>query len=268
MPELPEVENVKRILAKKIKGKTIKDISTDTKNMILDDFSYFKESLIGKTFKNFYRKGKYLIFELDDIFLVAHLRMEGKLFYSIDKLIDKHTHIVFDFTDSTHLYFKDVRKFGIMTIKKKDELFNTSPLNKVGPDPFELTDTTDVLNKINKSNKPIKEILLDQSIISGIGNIYADEILIKSSINPFKKGKDITKRDIDEIHKNAISIFDMAIKYNGTTIKSFQSEEGHIGGYQDFLVVHTKKYCGICGGVVKKEKIGGRSTYYCEVCQK
>ena len=139
----------------------------------------------------------------------------------------------------------------------------------IGPDANNVEYNDEILHKINKSNKCIKTILLDQSILSGIGNIYADEILFKARINPFMKGKDISKNDLENILKYSKEILDDSIKHKGTTIKSYTFSLNHAGSYQDYLLVHKNdgKHCKVCNEIILKTKIDGRSTYYCKKCQ-
>ena len=139
----------------------------------------------------------------------------------------------------------------------------------IGPDANNVEYNDEILHKINKSNKCIKTILLDQSILSGIGNIYADEILFKARINPFMKGKDISKNDLENIIKYSKEILDDSIKHKGTTIKSYTFSLNHAGSYQDYLLVHKNdgKHCKVCNEIILKTKIDGRSTYYCKKCQ-
>ena len=234
--------------------------------MIENDLNFFKDNLINNYFIDIKRKGKYLIFETNNNYLISHLRMEGKFnIKDKDDIITKHEHVIFYFDDFT-LRYDDTRKFGRMKLINKDEL--ESYFNNLGPDANNVNDINEIYNKIHKSSNMIKTILLDQSIISGIGNIYADEILFDSKISPFKKGKEITKEELESILKSSKKILNEAIKYKGTTIKSFTSAYHQKGSYQNYLKVHTKNKCSICNSNIIKTKINGRSTYYCEVCQK
>ena len=152
-----------------------------------------------------------------------------------------------------------------------DDLSKCKGLNKLGLEPFDKNINSDyLLTKFNKSNLPIKELLLDQSIIAGLGNIYANEVLFLSKINPFKKGKDITKNECDNIISSSKEILTNAIIDGGTTIKSYTSSLGVTGHYQDKLYVHKRDNmnCKICNSLILKDRIGGRSTYYCPNCQK
>ena len=193
MPELPEVETVRRILKEDIINKKIIDIDIRYNKIIQNVSSEeFKNKLIGQTFIDIDRLGKYLICVLDDYYLIVHLRMEGKFFYMHNEKISIHDHIIFKFENS-ELRYNDTRKFGTMHLFKRNEnIYDIPPLNKVGLEPFNENVNVEYLKKyFNKSNKPIKTTLLDQSIIAGLGNIYVDEVLFMSKIHPNEKTKNI-----------------------------------------------------------------------------
>lgn len=269
MPELPEVETVKNELKKKLLKKKINDIKIFYNGIIATDLNSFKKNIVNEEIVDIKRRGKFLIFELNDYYLVSHLRMEGKYFIknNTDE-ISKHDHVIFYFDDFT-LRYNDTRKFGKMYLVNKDELYSNTPLSKLGLEPWD----KDLDNKYLKSkfscNIAIKTLLLDQGIISGIGNIYADEILFLSKINPIKKGKELTKKELDNIINNTKIVLEQGIKNKGTTIHSFSSL-GEVGHNQYSLLVHTKEGCPctICGSIIKKIKVNGRGTYYCPKCQK
>ena len=272
MPELPEVECVCRHLKKCIVGKTISNTVIYYEEMIMCDPKYFINNTKGTTILDVYRKGKFIIFKLNNnMYLLTHLRMEGKFFYEpSNSLNSKHIHAYFDLGEN-FLYYADTRKFGRMYLKKEESLFESEPLLNVGPDPFEIYQSKNyeyVLNKFKNKKKPIKETLLDQSIISGLGNIYVDEVLFRASISPFRPTFKLSEDEIKEIIDISIDVFSKSISLGGTTIKSFTSSRNHIGHYQDYLLVHTKSICPKCQNKITLTRIGGRGTYYCEVCQK
>ena len=213
--------------------------------------------------------GKYLIFELTDYYLVSHLRMEGKFFIkNINDEIVKHEHVIFTLDDKS-LRYHDTRKFGKMYLVEKDKLFIDTPLNNIGKDPWDKSLNIDYLKDKLNSSKHIKTLLLDQSIISGIGNIYADEILFKSNINPLRCGKDLNDSDLSNIIENTKTILSKSIENGGTTIRSYTSSLGVIGHFQDYLMVHQRenKECKVCKNIIIKTKVNGRGTYYCPKCQ-
>ena len=156
-----------------------------------------------------------------------------------------------------------------MYLLKKNNIYNTKPLSELGYEPWDVNLNIEYLKSKYKNKKnPIKTVLLDQSIIVGIGNIYDDEILFLSKINPYKKASDLTDIELSSIINNTKVVLEKAIKLGGTTIKSYTSSEGVHGRFQNELLVHTKKECPICHNKLNIEKINGRSTYYCANCQK
>lgn len=272
MPELPEVETVRVKLKERLINKKINDVNVLWNNMIVDIHpNDFRDKLKGQIFYDIKRRGKWLIFELDNDCLLVHLRMEGKFFLKeIDSDLNKHEHVIFKL-DDIELRFHDVRKFGKMYLLNKHELNHKKPLKELGLEPFDEKLTISYLkNKYKNKNIPVKQILLDQSIITGIGNIYADEILFLSNINPYTKSNELKKKDLEEIINNTRIILGNAIKQGGTTIRSYISLDDQKGTYQNELMVHMRNNlpCRICNSKIKKETIAGRGTYYCPTCQK
>ncbi len=272
MPEIAEVETVRKTLKKQILHKKIKEVKVLYEKMLESNPIDFKKDLINDEFIDIKRKGKWLIFELQNHYLLSHLRMEGKYFLKEhDEPIEKHEHIIITFQDNTDLRYHDTRKFGRMNLINKEDLETVEAIKKQGLEPGDedLTSTY-LLSKLKNKNLPIKTILLDQTIISGLGNIYANEVLFASHINPLKKGKDITKKEAEDIIISAKNIIKRAIELGGTTIKSYTSSLGVTGKFQQELMVHKRENeeCKICHTLIKNEKVNGRSTYYCPHCQK
>ena len=272
MPEIAEVRTVAKTLNKRIVGHKITGIDYIYDKIIIGDKIKFKEVLLGKTFKSVTNIGKWLIFNMGDYSFISHLRMEGKYYIKPkSEELEKHEHIIFHMDDGYDLRYRDVRKFGRMKLVKTNELMNEEEIAKLGiePDSNELTKEY-IFNKIHKSNLPIKSLLLDQSIINGLGNIYVDEVLFKSGINPLREGKTITLDECEKIKTSGKVIITKATECGGTTIRSYTSSLGVTGHYQDYLCVHTKagEKCPNCGEIIKKTRVGGRGTYYCCKCQK
>lgn len=269
MPELPEVETVKETLKKRILNQKINNVKILYPQMIeYPDSEQFKKEIINQTIIDIKRRGKWLLFELNDYFLLSHLRMEGKYNIKTNEKITKHEHVIFYF-DSFNLRYQDTRKFGKMYLYKKEETFTKKPLNQLGLEPWDENLNEKYLKeKYLKIKKPIKEVLLDQSIITGIGNIYADEILFLSKINPFSKPNELNEKKLREIIKNTRIVLEQAIKAGGTTIRTYTSSEGVHGRFQQNLLVHNQTTCKKCKEQLEKVKIGGRTTYYCKKCQK
>lgn len=272
MPEIAEVETVRRTLRNKIVNKKIIKVNLIYDKTISTDKKEFQENILNQSIVDILRRGKWLIFELDDYYLLSHLRMEGKYFLkdSNDEIV-KHEHVIFSLNDGSDLRYHDTRKFGRMLLAKKELIKEINELNKQGYEPNDDNLTAEyLLAKFKNKTLPIKSILLDQTIISGLGNIYANEVLFQAKINPLKKGKDLTKRDCQKIINASNQIIAKAIEMGGTTIKSYTSSLGVTGNFQQYLKVHKrdKEPCYQCGTLIKNIKVNGRSTYYCEKCQK
>lgn len=273
MPELPEVETVRRALEKKLKNKVIRDIKVIYPKIFEgQDINVIKEKIKNQKINEIKRRGKWLLFLLDDYYLLSHLRMEGKYFYrDFNEKIGKHEHVTFNINDEFELRYQDVRKFGKMYLVEKDKIDEENHLSKLGLEVWDKNMSVSYLKeKLKKKNLPIKTVLLDQEIILGIGNIYADEILFLSKINPYMKAKDLDDKQLKMIIKNTKNVLENAIKKGGTTIRSYTSEEGVSGRFQNDLLVHQRsnEKCYECGNLIIKEQIGGRGTYYCKFCQK
>lgn len=273
MPELPEVETVKETLKREVLGKEIDEAIVYYKNIIAEPReNLFVENIKGEKITDVKRRGKWLVFELEHYFLLSHLRMEGKYFIRpIEDTPLKHEHVCFHFTDGNSLRYLDTRKFGRMYLLEKDHIEERKPLCDLGKEPFDPTlDASYLKEKYKKKSLPIKTVLLDQSIIVGIGNIYADEILFLSGIDPLKKCNQLTNKELDKIVHNTIEVLRKAITLGGTTIRSYTSSEGVHGRFQNELYIHGKEGepCSICKTPILKIKVGGRGTYYCEKCQK
>lgn len=269
MPELPEVETVKNSLIKLVLNEKIIDVKVFynkiIKNVSTEDFV---KALIGQSINDIKRLGKYLIFVLDDYYLISHLRMEGKYYLGENEDISKHEHIIFYF-ENKNLRYQDTRKFGTMFLYSKDvDIYHENPLNKVGFEPFDERLTPQYLyEKIAKGNRPIKSMLLDQQIMSGLGNIYVDEVLFLAKINPSTPSKKLDITDCEKIIEASIEVLNKAIALGGTTIRSFTVNHVISGRFQNELLIHTKSECPNCHQPVKKIFVGGRGTYHCEHCQ-
>lgn len=266
MPELPEVETVVRTLENRIKDRQIVNVRVLYQPIVGDTDSFNK--LVGQHFRLFSRRGKYLLFYLDDVLLVAHMRMEGKFYIlSPEDPLDKHTHVIFDLDDGMQLRYHDVRKFGRMEIRALAQ--DLDDFHNLGPEPFDERFNKEYCHSYFRNRpKAIKEVLLDQSFVAGIGNIYADEICFACHILPTHPANLLTDEDCEQLIRATRDILADAIKQGGTTIRSYTSSLGVTGRFQQKLMIHTKERCALCGNDVKKIRVGGRGTYYCPECQK
>ena len=273
MPELPEVETVVRGLRQKVLNQKIEQVRVFYEGIIaypsVDDF---KAKISNQTIHEIERYGKWIIFVLDEDVLLSHLRMEGKYFVqNSEAAYNRHDHIAFVFSNHLELRYRDVRKFGKMLLIPKAKINEIGPFKEMGLEPWDPALTGDYLKeKLKKKTQPIKNSLLDQSIIVGIGNIYADEILFLCHLSPLKKSNTLTDEERKSIIRYTKEVLEKAIQKGGTTIRSYTSLNGIHGLFQQELLVHGKagEPCSFCGEIILKIKVGGRGTYYCPNCQR
>lgn len=274
MPELPEVETVRRGLTALVKEAIIEKVDLPYPKAVTSDLKAFQEEPVGKTIEAIERRGKYLLFRLSgDQTIVSHLRMEGQ--YSVEPkgaTPHKHTEVIFTLKDDRVLFYNDTRRFGRMTlVKTGDELTQVSGLKDLGPEPTEEDLSLDYMKQIfKKSKRLIKPFLLDQSNIAGLGNIYTDEVLWQTRIHPETTTDKISAQKIRELRENIISEIARATKHHGTTVHSFSNVFGEVGKFQNELDVYgrAKLPCRRCETPLEKIKVGQRGTTFCPKCQK
>ncbi|WP_137597363.1 bifunctional DNA-formamidopyrimidine glycosylase/DNA-(apurinic or apyrimidinic site) lyase [Paucilactobacillus kaifaensis] len=272
MPELPEVETVRRGLLKIAIDRKITGIDVLYGKTITNDVEFFKQALIGQTIETVDRRGKYLLFRFSNqLTMVSHLRMEGKYFnLPENEEPRKHTHVVFHFDDQTKLCYNDTRKFGRMTLVKTGEEMQVAGLKTIGPEPTKSSLTIDYLTEImSKSRREIKPFLLDQSKVAGLGNIYVDEVLWMSKINPLEPVNHLSLEQVINLRENIINELAIATKHRGTTVHSYTTAFGHAGEFQNHLHAYGNagKPCERCGTTMLKIKVAQRGTTYCPHCQ-
>lgn len=274
MPELPEVETVRRTLAGLVRGKTIDAVDVRWTKIIKrpEEPEEFARLLAGQTIQSIGRRGKFLLFHLDDCVMVSHLRMEGKYgLHQNDEPLDKHVHVIFRFTDGSELRYRDVRKFGTMHLFKPGEELTELPLRQLGPEPFSSEFTADYLRgRLKKTNRSVKTALLDQRTVVGLGNIYVDEALFRAGIHPEATANKLTKKQTVLLHKEIIQTLKEAVEAGGSTVRSYINSQGEIGMFQLKLFVYGRKDepCKKCGSPIEKTVVGGRGTHFCIKCQK
>jgi formamidopyrimidine-DNA glycosylase len=294
MPELPEVETIRKDLERKLPSKAIKDIEVKKEKMVKGASpAELKSKLKSKSIKSLRRNGKLLIFEFsEDLFLLIHLKMSGQLIYkdkeemiagghslneygSVTEAIggappNKYTHVTFEFRDGSFLYFNDMRQFGYVKLADKKEVEDIE--REQGADPLSDRFTAEDLREAAQRRKiAIKQILMDQSVVAGIGNIYADEILFEAGVKPDRPANELQEQEAREIVRAARKILKKAIRHRGTTFSDYTDARGNKGNYSSCLKVYGKKEgeeCPGCGGKLKLIKINNRSTRYCPKCQR
>ncbi|MCY8497205.1 DNA-formamidopyrimidine glycosylase [Bacillus atrophaeus] len=274
MPELPEVETVRRTLTGLVRGKTIKSVEIRWPNIIKRpaEPEEFARNLIGETIQSIGRRGKFLLFHLDHFVMVSHLRMEGKYgLHQAEDPDDKHVHVVFTMTDGTQLRYRDVRKFGTMHLFHPGEEMRELPLSQLGPEPDDKEFTDAYLKeRLMKTNRAVKTALLDQKAVVGLGNIYVDEALFRAGIHPETKANQLSAQKIKKLHEEIKNTLQEAIDAGGSTVRSYINSQGEIGMFQlrHFVYGKKDKPCKTCGTMISKIVVGGRGTHFCAKCQK
>lgn len=287
MPELPEVETVRAQLQHKVIGKTIASVEVFHSKTVAHDDT-IEDTLVGQTIEDIDRIGKLMIFTFvndANVHLLAHLKMTGQFFF-IDKSGDiaggghtftqadlnmpnKHTRVAFHFTDKSSLFFNDMRLFGYTKVANAREVANARA--KFGPEPISKDfDCAWFVEEIRKRKAPVKGVLLDQSFVAGLGNIYVDEALWRARVRPTRRANLLTKKEATALCAAAGDVMKESIAVGGTTFKHFMDTGGQHGNFTDYLKVFGKEgtTCERCGVTIKKIRCAGRGTHYCPGCQK
>jgi len=287
MPELPEVETIRIGLAKLLPGKIVKDVWHDWPKSFPNAPADTVRFLVGAKIKKVRRRAKVLIIELStDYSLVVHLKMTGQLVFIgkkrfgaghptgdlVGELPAKATRVVLDFTDGSKLFFNDQRKFGWMRLLPSVEVPEIDFFKKVGPEPLEDDFTIDLFIKqlMRRAKSPIKAALLDQTVVAGIGNIYADESLWAAKIHPATLIGDVSKAKLVLLHDALLKVLRLSIAKGGSTDRNYVSAEGKKGSYLTFAQVFRRQGqpCLRCGTTIEKIRVAGRGTHICPRCQK
>lgn len=284
MPELPEVETIVRDLNKKLKNKKIVAVESPDKKVWQLAAGEVK-NILGKRIKAITRRAKMIIFDLADYYLIIHLKMTGQLVYQSKvaliagghpilsegkKLPNKFTRAIFKFNDQSRLYFNDIRRFGWVKLAARDKLIELN--SRLGAEPLSPDFTLEYFNKIlsPKLKASIKQILLDQRYVSGLGNIYADESLFAARIKPFRRAGSLKSAEIKKLWQVIPKTLRSAIKYRGTSFSDYVDAQGQTGNFIKYLKVYGRagEKCKNCGQPVRKIKLGGRGAHWCDQCQK
>ena len=273
MPELPEVETIRRGLAELITGRRIEAVDIHLPRMVkLSSPADFIAMITGRTIRSVDRRGKYLLIWLDsDMVLVVHLRMTGRLYYmSSSEPAGDYARIVFYLNHGDQLVFSDTRTLGTIDIMHANELNQIHGLATMGPEPLSPEFTTDYLAKaLIRSSAKVKSLLLNQQIIGGLGNIYVDESLALAGIHPERTGKSLSENEINRLFMAINLVITDALSHQGTTFRDYRDGYGKEGGHQNYLRVYGRKgeICQTCGQNIIRIEVGGRGTHFCPGCQ-
>ena len=286
MPELPEIEIVKRSLFKMINKAKIVDVKINNKNLRYKIPHTFSKHLIGEKILRISRRSKYLIFHLKKKLLLVHFGMSGKLllmrrrdktifktsFYYDLNVSKKHNHIYFKLNNGFMLIYNDVRRFGFFKLYNSTRLSEIIFLNKLGIEPFSKAFNIKYFEKsVQNKKKNIKNLLMDQTFVSGLGNIYVNEVLFISKIKPLRTCKSLNKNEIKNLILNIKKILKFSISKGGSSIRDFENTLGKKGNFQQFFHVYDQKNkkCSriSCKGKIKKITISNRSSFFCNKCQ-
>ena len=286
MPELPEIEIVKRSLFKKINKAKIVNVTINNKNLRYKIHHTLPKKLINEKILKISRRSKYLIFHFKNKLLLAHLGMSGKFlivrskdkkmfktsFYYDLNILSKHNHIHFVLDNGLVLIYNDVRRFGFFKLFENIKLKEIAYLKKLGPEPFSALFSIKYVQMFIKDRKKnIKNLLMDQAFVSGLGNIYVNEALFLSKIHPLRQCNNLKSRSIKNLISNIRRILKISINQGGSSIKDFKNVYGKSGNFQQFFNVYGQenKSCSriSCKGKIKKILISNRSSFYCNSCQ-
>jgi formamidopyrimidine-DNA glycosylase len=287
MPELPEVETVRTGLERLIVGRTIADVSFDTPKSFPNDSEKVAQFLVGMQVQGVRRRAKVLMIDLSSAYtLVTHLKMTGQLVYRgkqnfgaghptdslIGELPDRSTRVTLTFADGSCLYFNDQRKFGWMMLYPTLEVPNIDFMKRVGPEPLEedFTAATFAACFVRRKNTNIKAALLDQTVVAGVGNIYADEVLWGAKIHPLTLVKDLSYSQFELLFTELQYVLRLSIEKGGSTDRNYVDAEGKKGSYLSFAKVFRRENlpCPRCGTSIVKTRVAGRGTHTCPKCQK
>ncbi|PIZ62261.1 DNA-formamidopyrimidine glycosylase [Candidatus Saccharibacteria bacterium CG_4_10_14_0_2_um_filter_52_9] len=287
MPELPEVETVKIGLARLLPGRQIAEVDFDWPKSFPNAPADVQKFIIKASVTEVKRRAKVLLIELSSNYsLVIHLKMTGQLVFKgagerfgaghpnaslVGSLPDKSTRVTLTFTDNSRLFFNDQRKFGWVRLIPTPEVMNLDFFKKVGPEPlaadFGWTDLCERL--LRRKNTSIKAALLDQTVVAGVGNIYADESLWGAKIHPSTSVKNLSARQFHELYDELVYVLRLAIEKGGSTDRNYVDAEGKKGSYMSFARVFRREgqSCPRCGSIIEKSRVAGRGTHFCPLCQ-
>lgn len=265
MPELPEVQTVCDELSRSLNGRSFVNIEKYREDIRfpIPDLSGF----VDKKVREVRRRAKYIVIDTGDSELIIHLGMSGKIMIGEPQERKKHDHVLFALDDGQEMVFNDARRFGLITTDEfSDKLFG-----HLGPEPFDDEFTVEYMQEhFKKRLSPIKNVIMNQEFVVGVGNIYASEALFRSGVRPARPANKVTKAEIDLLHDNIIEVLNEAIASGGSTLRDYVRSSGDLGYFQHSHKVYGREgeACYTCGAEVKKIVQSGRSSFYCPQCQK
>ncbi len=274
MPEMPEVETIRRTLTGKVEGRKITCIEIGLPRLVKwPTAPEFQAIITDRTIVTLQRRGKYLLFYLDnDYVMVIHLRMTGRLYYvSPGTVYDRFTHIKFTFDNGDLLLYADTRTLGTLYLLPQVELWRISGLASMGPEPLSAEFTLDYLiAMLSKRKATIKSVLLNQHLIGGLGNIYVDEALAIAGIDPGRVANSLNGTEAKYLYQAVNQVIADGIAHGGTTFRDYRDGAGQSGSHQYHLNVYgrTNEPCHRCGTAISRKEVAGRGTHYCPNCQK
>jgi formamidopyrimidine-DNA glycosylase len=272
MPELPEVETIVRRLRLTLIGQKIKAVQVLYPGILRCSQKVFVQSLTGNIIREIRRKGKFILFELTSgRTLILHLKMTGQVLIEPPSVpADRHTHVIFSFFSSDfQMRYRDIRKFGFFALGQGNSSTLNPYLSRLGPDPFEIT-SHQFVKIILPRKRAVKSLLLDQSLISGLGNIYVDESLFQAKMHPLTRADSLSPVRIKSLHRIIKKILDRAVSWQGSTLRDYRRPDGISGGFQNYHQVYgrTGTPCPFCHTPIEKIRVAGRGTHFCPSCQK
>lgn len=278
MPELPEVETLRRSLARHLVGRIISSVTILAPHVLTKDSRHRISQIIGASVSDVNRTGKCLAIELNnDRTVLIHLRMTGRLLWNMPAgSFDGHVHVVWTFSPSADagdpedsLVYRDVRKFGRIDLVEKHAAHQSSILQRAGPDILSV-DFEDFSTRIRARRSQIKYVLLDQQVMAGVGNIYADEILFDAGIHPRARTANLTADGMQKLYASTRRILEKAIECGGSSIRDYIHTDGEAGRFQEQHRIYQRggETCFLCGAVIQSIKVGGRTSSFCPRCQR
>lgn len=271
MPELPEVEVISRGLAKSLEGRTVESVKILNHGSVKMPWHVFASRVAGRTITTIRRRGKLLIMDLgENLHVTFHLKMTGRVIAHEEAVTpQKHTRLIFGLTDGGSIEFHDTRKFGEVRALTNEELEDWKFYRTLGPEPLEVS-PEDLAGAVSGKKARIKSLLLNQSVVAGVGNIYADESLFRSGIHPTAKACDLSHESLVKLFAELQKVLKQAIDENGSSIRDYVDSGGDAGSFQNSFKVYGKKGepCPCCQGVLDCSTVAGRTSTYCNKCQK